>query len=73
MLREKFKKKFLRPPGWDFFFDTRSDGNKQFFYLGPNSVSLLLGGAVQPEKTYSRILKMTGQVWESQKKGKYQH
>ena len=35
MLRKKYKKKFfLRPPGQDFFFDIRSDGNKQFFFLG---------------------------------------
>ena len=29
-------------------------------------VSLLSGGTVQPESTYSRILKVPGQVWESQ-------
>ena len=39
----------------------------------PSSVSLLSGGTVQPENTYSRILKVTGQVWESQKKDKHQH
>ena len=31
-------------------------------------VSLLSGGSVQPENTYSRILKVTGQVWEKQKR-----
>ena len=30
--------------------------------LRPSSVSLLSGGTVQPENTYSRILKVTGQV-----------
>ena len=34
--------------------------------LHPSSVSLLSGGTVQPENTYSCILKVTGQVWESQ-------
>ena len=39
--------------------------------LHPTSVSLL---PVQSENTYSHILKVTGQVWESQKKkDKYQH
>ena len=36
-------------------------------------VSLLSGDTVQPEHTYSFILKVTGQVWESQKKEKQQH
>ena len=31
----------------------------------PSLVSLLSGGTVQPENTYSSILKGTGQVWES--------
>ena len=35
--------------------------------LLPSSVSLLSGGTMQPENTYSCILKVTGQVWESQK------
>ena len=35
--------------------------------LLPSSVSLLSGGTVQPENTYSCILKVTGCVWESQK------
>ena len=34
----------------------------------PSSVSLLSGSTVQPENTYSSILKVTGQVWESQKR-----
>ena len=40
-----------------------------------SSVSLLSGGTVQPENTYSSILKLTGYVWESQKqkKDKQQH
>ena len=41
--------------------------------LLPSSVSLLSGGTLQPENTYSSILKVTGQVWESQKKDKHQH
>ena len=36
--------------------------------LIPSLVSLLSGGKVQPENTYSHILKVTGQVWESQKR-----
>ena len=32
-----------------------------FWLLLPSSVSLLSGGTVQPEDTYSRILKVTGQ------------
>ena len=35
--------------------------------LLPSFVSLLSSGTVQPENTYSHILKVTGQVWESQK------
>ena len=34
-----------------------------------SSVSLLSDSKMQPENTYSSNLKMTGQVWESQKKG----
>ena len=30
--------------------------------LLPSSISLLSGGTVQPENTYFRILKVTGQV-----------
>ena len=41
--------------------------------LLPSSVSLLLGGTVQPENIYSCILKVTDQIWESQKKNKHQH
>ena len=37
--------------------------------LFSSSVSLLSGGTVQPENTYSCILKVTGQVWQIQKKG----
>ena len=35
--------------------------------LIPSLVSLLSGGTVQLENTYSCILKVTGQVWENQK------
>ena len=43
-----------------------ADGEASWSLL-PSSVSLLSGGTVQPENTYSCILKVTGQVWESQK------
>ena len=36
--------------------------------LLPSSVYLLSGGTVQPENTYSSILKVAGQVGESQKR-----
>ena len=36
--------------------------------LLPSMVSLLSGSTVQPESTYSCILKATDQVWESQKR-----
>ena len=42
------------------------DGEASWLLL-PSSVFLLSGGTVQPENTYSCILKVTGQVWESQK------
>ena len=38
-----------------------TDGEASWSLL-PSSVSLLSGGTVQPEKTYSSILKATGQV-----------
>ena len=44
-----------------------ADG-EAFWLLLLSLVSLLSGGTVQPENTYSRILKVTGQVWESQKR-----
>ena len=37
------------------------DGEAPWLLL-PSSVSLLSGGTVQSENTYSRILKMTGQI-----------
>ena len=49
-----------------------ADGEASWSLL-PSSFSLLSGGTVQPEKTYSRILKVTGQVWQIQKKDKHQH
>ena len=49
-----------------------ADGEASWLLL-PSSGSLLSGGTVQPENTYSRILKVTGQVWESLKKDKHQH
>ena len=36
--------------------------------LLPSSISLLSGGTVQPENTHSCILRVIGQVWESQKR-----
>ena len=44
-----------------------ADGEASWSLL-PSSVSLLSGGTVQPENTYSCILKVTGQVWENQKR-----
>ena len=44
-----------------------ADGEASWSLL-PSSVSLLSGGTVQPENTYSSILRVTGQVWESQKR-----
>ena len=44
-----------------------ADGEASWSLLS-SSVSLLSGGSVQPENTYSCILKVTGQVWESQKR-----
>ena len=41
--------------------------------LLPSLVSLLSGGTVQSENTYSSILKVTGQVSEIEKKDKHQH
>ena len=39
-----------------------------FWLLLPSLVSLISGGTVQPENTYSCKLKVKGQVWESQKR-----
>ena len=44
-----------------------ADGEASWSLL-PSSVSLQSGGTVQPENTYSCILKVTVQVWESHKK-----
>ena len=44
-----------------------ADGEDSWSLL-PSSVSLLSGGPVKTENTYSRILKVTGQVRESQKR-----
>ena len=50
-----------------------ADGESSWSLL-PSSVSLLSGGTVQPESTYFCILKLTVQIWESQKKkDKHQH
>ena len=45
-----------------------ADGEASWLLL-PCLVSLLSGGtySLQPENTYSHILKVTGQVWEIQK------
>ena len=44
-----------------------ADGEASWSLL-PSSVSLLSGGTVQPENIYSRILRVTGQVGENQKR-----
>ena len=49
-----------------------ADGEASWSLL-PSSVSLLSGSTVQPENTYSRILKVAGQVWENQNEDKHQH
>ena len=49
-----------------------ADGEPSWLLL-PSLTSLLSRGTVQPENTYSYILRVTGQVKESQKKEKYQH
>ena len=41
---------------------------KGFWPLLPRSIYLLSGGKVQPENTYSCILKVQKQVWEKQKR-----
>ena len=41
------------------FFPTDGEASRS---LLPGSVSLLSGGTVEPENTYSSILKATGQV-----------
>ena len=43
-----------------------ADGEASWSVL-PSSVSLLSGGTVQPENTYFRLLKVTGQAGESHK------
>ena len=44
-----------------------ADG-EAYWWLLSSVISLLSGGTVQPENTYSCILKLTCQVWESQKR-----
>ena len=44
-----------------------ADGEASWSLL-QSSVSLLSGGTVEAGNTYSRILKVTGQVWESRKR-----
>ena len=44
-----------------------ADGEDAWSLL-PSSVSLLSGGTMQPDNAYSGILKVTGQVWESQER-----
>ena len=48
-----------------------ADGEASWLLL-LSSVSLLSGGTVQPGNTYSCILKVIGQVCESEKKFKHQ-
>ena len=49
-----------------------ADGEASWSLLS-SLVFLLSDGTVQPENTYSCILNVTDQVWESQKKNKHQH
>ena len=50
-----------------------ADGESPLSLLS-SSVSLLSGGTVQPENNYFCILRLTVQIWESQKKkDKHQH
>ena len=44
-----------------------ADGEASWSLL-PSSVSLLSDGTVSPENTYYHILRVTGQVWENQKR-----
>ena len=44
-----------------------ADGEASWSLL-PSSVSLLSGSTVQPENTYSCILKVAGQVWDKNSK-----
>ena len=44
-----------------------ADGEASWLLL-PSLVSLPSGSTVQPENTYSHIIKVKGQVWESQKR-----
>ena len=46
----------------------RTDGEASWWSLLPSSVYLLSGCTGQPGNTYSCILKVTGQVWENQKR-----
>ena len=57
----------VRLPDADFFWIISMDGEGYWLLLS-SSVSLLSDGTVQPENTYFCILKVTGQVWESQKR-----
>ena len=43
-------------------------GREASWLLLPGSVSLLSGGTMQPENTYSCILKVTCQAWECRKR-----
>ena len=52
------------------FFLPADDGEASWS-LFPSSVSLLSDGTVQLENTYSSFLKLTGQLWESQKKDQH--
>ena len=71
-IKIKFWKKMMRQgsirlPDADFFWIISMDGEGYWLLLS-SSVSLLSDGTVQPENTYFCILKVTGQVWESQKR-----
>ena len=49
-----------------------ADGEASWLQLR-GSISLLSGSEVQQGNNYSCVVKVTGQVWESQKKNKHKH
>ena len=67
ILKKNHKAGQLPTTGRWFLLNYSMDG-EAYWLLLPSSVSLLSDGTVQPENTYFCILKVTGQVWESQKR-----
>ena len=52
----------------EIHFHAQRDTDGEASWSLPSSVSILSGGKMQSEKAYSCIFKVTGQVWESQKR-----